>query len=228
MTPVIIRVPSISLEESIKLETEATQLIAKVPGVVCVVSKLGRGESPADPASQNESDPIASLDLEGSGRTQEEIEEDIRKALTVLPGVNIALSQPIAQRVDEMVTGVRSQVAVKIFGDDLEELRKLSEQVARIVKSTRGARDIRIERLSGQQELTIDIDRRAIARHGTQCCRCERAHRNRYRRQGGHPGFRGRAALSLLLRFPERFRDDVEAIRDLLLRPPGQRRARRA
>ncbi len=67
-----------------------------------------------------------------------EIEEDIRKALEVLPGVNIVLSQPIAQRVDEMVTGVRSQVAVKIFGDDLEELRKLSEQVARIVKSTRG------------------------------------------------------------------------------------------
>ena len=86
--------------------------------------------------------------------------------LEVLPGVNIVLSQPIEQRVDEMVTGVRSQVAVKIFGDDLEELRKLSEQVARIVKSTRGARDIRIERLSGQQELTIDIDRRAIARHG--------------------------------------------------------------
>ena len=81
VTPVIIRVPSISLDESIKLEIEATQLIAKVPGVVSVVSKLGRGESPADPASQNESDPIASLDLEGSGRTQQEIEEDIRKAL---------------------------------------------------------------------------------------------------------------------------------------------------
>ena len=67
---------------------------------------------------------------------------------------------------DEMLTGVRSQVAIKIFGDDLEQLRKLSEQMARIVKSTPGARDIRIERLSGQQELTIDIDRRAIARHG--------------------------------------------------------------
>ena len=165
LTPVIIRVPSISLEESIKLEAEAMRMIAEVPGVEMVVSKLGRGESPADPASQNESDPIVNLDPE-SGRTQEEIEEDIRKRLAVLPGVQIVLSQPIAQRVDEMVTGVRSQVAVKIFGDDLEELRKLSEQVARIVKSVRGARDLRIERLSGQHSLTIDIDRRAIARHG--------------------------------------------------------------
>ncbi|MDQ3186713.1 MAG: CusA/CzcA family heavy metal efflux RND transporter, partial [Pseudomonadota bacterium] len=166
VTPVIIRVPSIALEKAIELETEALKLIAAIPGVATVVSKLGRGESPADPASQNESDPIAALDLEGSGRSQGEIEEDIRKALTVLPGVNIALSQPIAQRVDEMLTGVRSQLAVKIFGDDLDELRTLSEQVARIIKSTSGARDLRIERLSGQQELTIDIDRRAIARHG--------------------------------------------------------------
>ena len=141
VTPVIIRAPSISVEQAIKLEAEAMKLIAAIPGVKSVVSKLGRGESPADPASQNESDPIVDLDLEGSGRTQQAIEEDIRKALTVIPGVNIVISQPIAQRVDEMVTGVRSQVAVKIFGDDLEELRKLSEQVARIIKSTPGARE---------------------------------------------------------------------------------------
>ncbi|MEO8767145.1 MAG: CusA/CzcA family heavy metal efflux RND transporter [Nitrosospira sp.] len=221
VTPVIIRVPSISLEEAIKMEMEATQLIAKVPGVVSVVSKLGRGDSPADPASQNESDPIASLDLEGSGRTQEEIEEDIRKALTVLPGVNVALSQPIAQRVDEMVTGVRSQVAVKIFGDDLEELRKLSEQVARIVKSTRGARDLRVERLSGQHELTIDIDRRAIARHGINVADVNELIATAIGGKAVTQVFEGERRFTLLLRFPERFRDDVESIRDLLLRPPG-------
>ncbi|HEV7930572.1 MAG TPA: efflux RND transporter permease subunit, partial [Nitrosospira sp.] len=221
VTPVIIRVPSISLEEAIDLETEAMKLIAAIPGVTNVVSKIGRGESPADPASQNESDPIASLDLEGSGRSQQEIEEDIRKALEVLPGVNIALSQPIAQRVDEMVTGVRSQVAVKIFGDDLEELRKLSEQVARIVKSTRGARDLRIERLSGQQELTIDIDRRAIARHGLNVADVNELIATAVGGKAVSQVFEGERRFTLLLRFPERFRHDVEAIRELLLRPPG-------
>ena len=221
VTPVIIRVPSISLEGAIELETEAMKLIAAVPGVTSVVSKLGRGDTPADPASQNESDPIASLDLKGSGRTQQEIEEDIRKALTVLPGVNIALSQPIAQRVDEMVTGVRSQVAVKIFGDDLNELRKLSEQVARIVKSTRGARDLRIERLSGQQELTIDIDRRAIARHGINVADVNELVATAIGGKAVTQVFEGERRFTLLLRFPEQFRDDVEAIRDLLLRPPG-------
>jgi cobalt-zinc-cadmium resistance protein CzcA len=221
ITPVIIRVPSISLDKAIELEMEAMKLIAAVPGVKSVVSKIGRGESPADPASQNESDPIAALDLEGSGRTQQEIEEDIRKALTVLPGVNIALSQPIAQRVDEMVTGVRSQLAIKIFGDDLEELRKLSEQVARIIKSTRGARDIRLERLSGQQELTIDIDRRAIARHGLNVADVNELIETAIGGKAVTKVFEGERRFVLRLRFPEHFRGDVEAIRDLLLHPPA-------
>ncbi len=219
VTPVIIRAPSISLDEAIKIETEAMKMIAAVPGVKSVVSKLGRGETPADPASQNESDPIADLDLIGSGRTQLEIEEDIRKALATLPGVNIVISQPIAQRVDEMVTGVRSQVAIKIFGDDLEQLRKLSEQMARIVKSTRGARDIRIERLSGQQELTIDIDRRAIARHGLNVADVNEMIATAVGGKVVSQVFEGERRFTLLLRFPETYRYDVESIKQLLLRP---------
>ncbi len=218
ITPVIIRVPSISLDEAIAMESEAMKMIAAVPGVKTVVSKLGRGESPADPASQNESDPIATLDPE-SGRTQSEVEEDIRKVLDVLPGVSIVLSQPIAQRVDEMVTGVRSEVAIKIFGDNLEELRKLSEQVARILKSVRGARDIRIERLSGQQSLTIDIDRHAIARHGLNVADVNELIATAIGGKEVTTVFEGERRIALLLRFPERFRNDVEAIRDLLLRP---------
>ncbi|MBA4142041.1 MAG: efflux RND transporter permease subunit [Nitrosospira sp.] len=221
VTPVIIRVPSISLDKAIEIESEAMKLIAAVPGVKMVVSKLGRGESPADPAAQNESDPIAALDPE-SGRTQGEVEEDIRKALAVLPGVSIVLSQPIEQRVDEMVTGVRSQVAVKIFGDDLEKLRALSEQVARILRSVRGARDIRIERLSGQQSLTIDIDRRAIARHGINVADVNELIETAIGGKAVTTVFEGERRITLLLRFPERIRDDVEAIRGLLLRPPGK------
>ncbi|MDP1558061.1 MAG: CusA/CzcA family heavy metal efflux RND transporter [Nitrosomonas sp.] len=218
LTPVIIRVPSISLDESIKMETEAMKLIAAIPGVKSVVAKVGRGESPADPAGPNESDPIVTLDPE-SGRTQEEVDEDIRKALSVLPGVQIVLSQPIAQRVDEMVTGVRSQVAVKIFGDNLDELRQLSEQVARILSSVRGARDIRIERLSGQQSLVIDIDRNAIARHGLNVADVNELIETAIGGKEITSVFEGERRFSLVLRFPEHQRNSVETIRDLLLRP---------
>lgn len=221
VTPMIIHAPTISLDEAIKLEAEAMKLIAAIPGVRSVVSRLGRGELFADPASQNESDPIVVLDPQESDRTQQEIEEDIRKALTGLPGASIVLSQPIAARVDEMVTGVRSQVAIKIFGNDLEKLRKLSEQVARIVKSTRGARDLRIERLSGQQTLTIDIDRHAIARHSLNVSDVNELIETAIGGKAVTQVFENERRFVLLLRYPEQFRNNVEAIRDLLLRPHG-------
>ncbi len=219
LTPVIIRAPSISLENSVKVETEAMKLIAAVPGVQSVVSRLGRGESPADPAGPNESDPIITLDPD-SGRTQEEVDADIRKVLSVLPGVSIVISQPIAQRVDEMVTGVRSEVAVKIFGDDLEELRVLSEKVARIIKSVKGARDIRIERLSGQQSLVVDIDRAAIARHGLNVADVNELISTAVGGKDITNVFEGERRFSLVLRLPVDYRDNVEAIHDLLLRTP--------
>ncbi|MCL5060712.1 MAG: efflux RND transporter permease subunit, partial [Candidatus Thermoplasmatota archaeon] len=177
-------------------------------------------ESPADPAGPNESDPIVTLDPE-SERGQDEIDEDIRKRLATLPGVQIVLSQPIAERVDEMVTGVRSQLAVKIFGDDLAELRTLSEQIARILKSVPGARDIRIERLSGQQALTVEIDRDAIARHGINV---DDVHQLLETGVGGKEVgsvYEGERRFSIAVRVPERYRGDIESIRNLMLRSPG-------
>ncbi|MCB1936979.1 MAG: efflux RND transporter permease subunit [Nitrosomonas sp.] len=218
LTPVIIRAPSISLENSIKIEFEAMKRIATVPGVESAVSRLGRGKEPSDPAGPHESDPIVALDPE-SGRTQDEVDEDIRKVLSTLPGVSIAISQPIAQRVDEMITGERSQVAVKIFGDDLEQLRELSEQLARIIRTVRGARDIRVQPLSGQQTLVIDINRDAIARYGINVEDVN----DLIRTVGGKvvsTVFENERRFELVMRLPLEFRDNVDAIKDLLLRTP--------
>lgn len=216
LTPQINRVASISLDEAIVMEMEAMKMVSQVPGVKSVVSKLGRGESPADPAGQNESDPIVILDPD-SGRTQDEVDEEIREILEVLPGVNIVLSQPIAERVDEMVTGVRSQIAVKIFGDDLEKLRTLSEQIARILRNVPGARDIRIERLSGQQSLTIDIDRNAIARNGINVAEVNELIEMAIGGRSVTSLYEGERRFDIVVRFPENFRNSVENIRNLLL-----------
>ncbi|BBL35916.1 cobalt-zinc-cadmium resistance protein CzcA [Nitrosomonas stercoris] len=219
LTPQINRVASISLAEAIEMEMEAMKTISQVPGVKSVVSKLGRGESPADPAGQNESDPMVTLDPD-SGRTQDEVDEDIRKLLEILPGVNIVLSQPIAERVDEMVTGVRSEIAVKIFGDDLDKLRELSEQIARIVRSVPGAQDIRIERLSGQQSLTIDIDRNAIARNGINVADIHELIETAIGGREVSTLYEGERRFAIVVRFPPHFRDSIESIRNLLLRAP--------
>ena len=220
LTPQINRVPSISLDESIRMEIAAMKTIAEVPGVRMVVSKLGRGESPADPAGPNESDPIVLLDPK-SDRSQDEIDEDIRQRLSSIPGVQIVLSQPISERVDEMVTGVRSQVAIKIFGDELGELKHISEKVARILKSVSGSRDIRIERLSGQQALTVDIDRKAIARHGLNVADVQSIIETAIGGKDVTTLYEGERRYSVMVRFPAQVRQSAEAIGNTLLPTPG-------
>lgn len=221
LTPQINRVPSISLDESIRMEMAAMKTIAEVPGVRMVVSKLGRGESPADPAGPNESDPIVLLDPQ-SPRSQDQIDEDIRQRLSTIPGVQIVLSQPIAERVDEMVTGVRSQLAIKVFGDELDDLKVVSEQVARILKSVPGSRDIRIERLSGQQALTIDIDRKAIARHGLNVADVQSIIETAIGGKDVTTLYEGERRYSVTVRFPAHERQSVDAIgKTLLLTPSG-------
>lgn len=216
LTPQINRVPSISLDESIRMEMDAMKEVAQVKGVKSVVSKLGRGESPADPAGPNESDPIVILDPE-SGRTQDEIDEEIRQRLSKIPGVQIVLSQPISERVDEMVTGVRSQLAIKVFGDELGELKDVSEQVARILKSVSGSTDIRIERLSGQQALTVDIDRKAIARHGLNVADVQSVLESAIGGKDVTTLYEGERRYSVVVRFPESQRNSAQAIGATLL-----------
>jgi len=216
LTPQINRVPSISLDESIRMEMAAMKEVAQVPGVKSVVSKLGRGESPADPAGPNESDPIVLLDPE-SERSQDEIDEDIRQRLSKIPGVQIVLSQPISERVDEMVTGVRSQLAVKVFGDELDDLKDVSEQVARILKSVSGSTDIRVERLSGQQALTVDIDRKAIARHGLNVADVQSLLESAIGGKDVTTLYEGERRYSVVVRFPESYRGSPEAIGAALL-----------
>ena len=216
LTPQINRVPSISLDESIRMEMAAMKTISEVPGVSMVVSKLGRGESPADPAGPNESDPIVLLDPK-SGRSQDEVDEDIRQRLSTIPGVQIVLSQPISERVDEMVTGVRSQVAIKVFGDELGELKRVSEQIARLLKGVEGSRDIRIERLSGQQALTVDIDRQAIARHGLNVADVQSLIETAIGGKDVTTLYEGERRYGVVVRFPAAVRSSAEAIGNTLL-----------
>jgi len=137
----IIRPPNMSLAESLKLETEAMRLVKEVPGIARVVSQLGRSENPTDPQPENESSPIASLvpkDQMPEGWDQSTIAERIRESLASLPGIQVVMSQPIAARVAEMVTGVRSDVAIKIFGDDIATLKQIGGQVIKIVGEVQG------------------------------------------------------------------------------------------
>jgi len=223
IVPAIDRVPNISLEESIKLEKEANRLVLGVPGVKSVVSGVGRGESPADPQGQNESTPIASLKARSEwpdGWTQDDIANAIREKLKAIPGVQIVMAQPISDRVDEMVSGVRSDVAVKVFGDDLDKLRDLAGEIARVAGGIQGSQDIRIERISGQQYLSIAIDRQAIARYGLNVSDIHDIIEIAIGGKRATDIFEGERRFAAAVRLPEPFRDNVQAIRNLLVDTP--------
>jgi cobalt-zinc-cadmium resistance protein CzcA len=218
LVPGINRVPNISLEESIRMEMEAMRLVMTVPGVKSAVSGLGRGESPADPQAQNESTPIVSLaprDTWPAGWTQDTIADEMRKKLAVLPGVQIVMAQPISDRVDEMVTGVRADIAVKIFGDDLQTLKATADEIARVAGAIRGATDLRVERITGQQYLQISIDRQAIARAGLNVSDLHDVIEMAIGGKVATEIYEGERRFSAAVRLPEAYRDDIEAIRTL-------------
>jgi len=220
VVPGINRVANISLDESVKMEMEAMRRVMEVPGVKSAVSGVGRGESPADPQGPNESTPIVSLKDRSEwpdGWTQDTIAEAIRAKLATLPGVQIVMAQPISDRVDEMVTGVRSDVAIKIFGDDLDTLKKKAEEISRLAQSVRGAQDLRVERVSGQQYLQIVIDRQAIARHGLNVSDVNDVIETAVGGKSATQIFEGERRFDAVVRLPPNFRNDVEAIGDILV-----------
>ena len=231
IVPNVIRVPNISLDESIKMEMEAMRLVTQVPGVKSAVSGVGRGESPADPQGQNESTPIVSLlprDQWPEGWTQEEIQNAIREKLKVLPGAQIVIAQPISARVAEMVTGVRSDIAVKVFGDDLEQLKRIAGQIGKVAQSLKGAQDLRIERVSGQQYLTVEIDRQAIARLGINVADVNDLLETAVGGKEATEIFEGERRFPGVVRLPERFRNNIEAISNILITSPNGAQVRLA
>jgi heavy metal efflux system protein len=226
IVPGINRVPNISLEESIKMESNAMRLIMeKVPGVKSAVSGVGRGESPADPQAQNESTPIISLLPRSEwpeGWTQDDIAEKMRSVLAEhLPGVQIIMAQPISDRVDELLTGVRADVAVKIFGEDMVVLKAKADEISRIASTVRGATEIKVEKVSGQQYLNIRIDRQAIARHGINASDIHDVIETAIGGKVATEIYEGQRRFSAAVRFPESFRDNVDAIGNILITSPN-------
>ncbi len=220
LSPNADRVPNISLDESLKMEREMQRLMRQVPGVENVVSRVGRGESPADPAGPNEADVIASLtpfDKRPHGMTQGKIAEQIREKLAALPGINLVMSQPISDRVDEMVSGVRADIAVMLYGDDLETLVTKANEIAKLATGIQGTQDTRVDRVGGQQYLTIDINRNAIARYGINAEDVNDVIETAIAGKTATDIYEGERRFAGVVRLPHDLRDSVDDIRDLLI-----------
>ncbi|GAB1722592.1 MAG: Cation efflux system protein CzcA [Nitrospira sp.] len=223
VSPQTIRLPGISLEKSIEIEKEMQRAILEFPEARMVVSKIGRTELGNDPQEPNSSDPVVSLvpmDEWKTATTKAELDDAIRRRLQRIPGANFLISQPIQQRVDELVSGVRSEATVKVLGEDLDVLRGTADKIQPIMSSIEGVKDVRVEQLFGQPYLTIDIDRGQIARHGINVAHVREIITTAIGADPATRVYEGQRRFDLILRYPEQYRDSVDTIGNILLTTP--------
>ena len=220
ISPQTIRYPSIALDRSIEIEKEMQRAVMEFPEVRMVVSKIGRSEMGNDPQEPNASDPVVSLrpmDEWTTAKTKSALDDAVRKRIEKVPGANYLLSQPIQQRVDELLSGVRSEATIKILGDDLSILRSTAEKIQTIMASVRGVGDVRVEQLFGQTYLTIDIDRSKIARHGINVAHVQEIITTAIGQEPATHVYEGNKRFDLTLRYPEKYRNSVDTIKNILL-----------
>ena len=160
--------PGISINEALKTMSKQDEIIRSFPEVAWVVGKAGRAETSTDPSPTNMNETIIHLKPDAewrSGMTREKLVSEMDAALRI-PGVTNIWTQPIINRIEMLSTGMRSQVGVKIFGNDLQTLERVSRQVADVIRTVPGAADVYPEQLGGSPYIDIDINRQTAARYG--------------------------------------------------------------
>ena len=217
------RLPSVSLGMSRSLILQVERVLKSFPEITTVVSKTGRADIASDPEGLEVSDMIASLRPRRewkTAKTREELVARVRERLESVPGVTYSFSQPIQLRVDELVSGVTAQIAVKIFGDDLDILRRKGEEVRRVVGRVRGAADVNLERTAGTAYLEVDIDRARIARYGINVADVQDIIETGIGSKEATKLREGQRLFSVVVKFPEAVRSDPARFENLLI-PAG-------
>ncbi|MCI0479596.1 efflux RND transporter permease subunit, partial [Candidatus Uhrbacteria bacterium] len=165
------RLPSVSLTESVQIATQVESVVREFPEVETVVTKIGRPDLATEAMGIYQGDVYVILKPKSewqTAKTKEALVAAMDDKLRDIPGVAYNFTQPLAMRLDEVISGVRSDVAVKLFGNDFETLQQQAERIQRVVGRIPGAADVQIETLGGASELRIDMDRAEVARYGLQ------------------------------------------------------------
>ncbi len=218
LTPQIVRLPSVSLPESIDMEKQIHKAMLEFPEVRMAVSKIGRPDIAVGPEEPNESDPIVTLRDRSTwttAQTQSQLTDAIRRKLAEIPGISVLMSQPIQERVDELISGIRTECAIKLFGPDLDVLHDKAEEIAMAIQDIEGVKDIKVEQIAGQPYLTIDIDRQKIARYGINVADVQELIVTAIGGKTATYVYEGERRFQLVLRFPEPARNSVGTIGEI-------------
>ncbi len=221
----VVRLPTAGAEGSARQASAMERtLLDKLPEIETVVSKTGRAEIAEDPMGPEQSDLLIMLKRgyeSISGRDKQQLVEAVGREIEAFPGIRPAFSQPIALRVNELISGIKSDVAIKIFGDDIDVLVGAAEKIAPVLAAIGGAEDVKIEQVSGFSQIEIRPDRRALARHKINIRDINLLVEAAIGGKVAGSLFEGQRRFDVQVRFPKEHRADVEAIKKLLVPSPA-------
>ncbi len=220
------RVPGTSLTQSVEMQQRLEKaVIAQVPEVERMFARSGTAEIASDPMPPNASDAYIMLKPQDQwpnpNKPRDELIAEVQKAAAGVPGSNYELSQPIQLRFNELISGVRSDVAVKVFGDDMDALNSTANKIAASLKAVPGSSEVKVEQTSGLPVLTINIDREEAARYGLNIADVQNSIAIAVGGRQAGTLYEGDRRFDMVVRLPETVRTDVAGMSSLLIPVPA-------
>jgi cobalt-zinc-cadmium resistance protein CzcA len=220
-----LRIPGTSLTQSIAMQTQLEKVVKSFPEVDTIFAKLGTAEIATDPMPPNVADNFVMLKPRDQwpdpGRSKADLVAAMQEAVATVPGNNYEFTQPIQMRFNELISGVRSDVAVKVFGDGMDEMNETAERISRVLESIPGAADVKVEQTTGLPMLTLQIDREKTSRLGLNVADIQDSVSAALGGQEAGAVFEGDRRFDILVRLPEAIRSDLDAIERLPVRLPA-------
>jgi len=214
-----------SLSKTVELTTRMEKILReKFPEVQQVVCRIGAAEVPTDPMSMEEIDMIIKLKPKNewtSASSKEELADKIKASLSVIPGVDYEFTQPIEMRFNELITGVRSDIAIKIFGDDLRYMNDKALEIKSLVEHIPGAADVILEKTTGLPQMSVRYNRALMAQYGIDAATLNTYLATAFGGEAANNVFEGEKRFDMVLRLDSHNRRDIDDIRSLQVALPN-------
>ncbi|MBN7135883.1 cation transporter [Lysobacter enzymogenes] len=219
------RIPGTSLTQSVTMQKNLEQALLQMPEVERVFSRVGTSEVASDPMPPSIGDAYVILKPRdrwpNPKKTKDAVMEEIEAVARTLPGNNFEFTQPIQMRTNELISGVRADVAVKVYGDDLQQLLKVAQQIEAVARQVPGAADVKTEQATGLPMLSIEPNHRALAVYGLNPAAVQETVATAVGGEVAGQFFEGDRRFDLVVRLPERLRQDPAALADLPIPLPA-------
>jgi cobalt-zinc-cadmium resistance protein CzcA len=224
----VVRLPNASLDGAATVSAFIERrLRERFPEVTAVVSKTGRAEISEDPMGPEQTDVLIMLKPRKewtSAKSKPELVAALQSELSKVPGIRLSFSQPISLRVNELISGVKSDLAIKFFGEDIVLLKKYADQAAAVLGGIEGAEDARVEQVSGMEQVEVTLDRQAMARYGIKISDVNETLEIALAGMEATRVVEGQRRVAVTVRFPPEARADLDAIGQILFAGVGGER----